>query len=105
MFYLFAISGIVPFPVTNVEEFGIKNWPIRTFEASFFDWTYDDKETCFLLEGAVTVNPDGGESLKFGAGDLLVFPVGIIVFLLISLYFNSRKLPVLTPVSMTIFSA
>ena len=44
---------------------------------SSFDWTYDDKETCLLLEGEVTVTPDGGEPVKFGAGDLVVFPSGM----------------------------
>ena len=39
---------------------------------SSFDWTYDDQETCLLLEGEVTVTPDRGEPVKFGVGDLLV---------------------------------
>ena len=30
-----------------------------------------------LLEGEVTVTPDGGEPVKFGAGDLVVFPAGM----------------------------
>ena len=41
------------------------------------EWTYNDKETCLLLEGDVTVTPDGGEPLRFGAGDLVVFPTGM----------------------------
>jgi len=41
------------------------------------DWTYYDQETCLLLEGEVTVTPDGGESASFGAGYLVVFPAGI----------------------------
>ena len=28
---------------------------------STFTWTYGDQETCLLLEGDVTVTPDGGE--------------------------------------------
>ena len=47
-----------PCPESIVEELGIKNWPIWTCEASSFDWTYDDKETCLLLEGEVTVTPE-----------------------------------------------
>ncbi len=46
-------------------------------EESSFEWTYEDKETCLLLEGEVTVTPDGGELVKFGAGDLVVFPAGM----------------------------
>ena len=73
-FHLLSISVTSPCPKTTIEELGIKNWPIWTCEASSFDWTYDDMETCLLLEGEVTGAPDGGEPLKFGAGDLVVFP-------------------------------
>ena len=38
--------------------------------------TYDDKEICLLIEGEVTVTTDGGESMKFAEGDLVVFPAG-----------------------------
>ena len=56
-----------------------KNWPIWTCETSEFDWDYTQTETCLLLEGAVTVSdrPDSGESVAFGPGDLVVFPVGL----------------------------
>ncbi len=60
-----------------IKELGITNWPIWTCEASSFDWHYDDKESCLLLEGQVTVTPDGGESIKFGLADLVVFPSGV----------------------------
>ena len=62
---------------STVEDLGIKSWPRWTCEASSFDWTYDDQETCFLLEGEVTVTPDGGEPVKFAAGDLVVFSAGM----------------------------
>ena len=66
-----------PCPDSKVEELGIKNWPIWACEASSFHWTYDDKETCLLLEGEVTVTPEGGQPVKFGAGDLVIFPTGM----------------------------
>ena len=69
-----VISVISPCPESTVEESGLKTWPIWTCQATSFDWTYDDKETCFVLEGEVTVTPDGGEPVEFGAGDLVVFP-------------------------------
>ena len=72
-----SISVTSPFPETTIEELGIKNWPIWTCEESSFDWTYDDKETCLLLEGEVTVTPEEGEPVNFGAGDLVVFPAGM----------------------------
>ena len=68
------ISVTSPCPKNTVKELGIKNWPIWTCEASFFDWTYDNEETFLLLEGEVTVTPKGGEPVKFCAGDLGIFP-------------------------------
>ena len=35
------------------------------------------KETCLLLEGEVTVTPVGGDPVKFGSGDLVLFPAGM----------------------------
>ena len=35
------------------------------------------KRLVLLLEGEVTVTPEGGEAVKFGAGDLVVFPAGM----------------------------
>lgn len=51
--------------------------PIWEKEVSTFPWTYDMNETCLLLEGEVTVTPDGGEPVQFGAGDLVTFPQGM----------------------------
>ncbi len=53
-------------------------WPVWTCNISRFDYCYDAKETCLILEGAVTVsNPDGSESISFGPGDLVIFPKGL----------------------------
>lgn len=41
-----------------------------------FDWHYDETETCYLLEGRVTVEAEG-KSVSFGKGDLVVFPQGL----------------------------
>ncbi len=73
---LLAVNS--PCPESKIEELGIKNWPIWTCEVSSFEWTYDDTETCFLLDGEVTVTPERGEPVKFGAGDLVTFPAGMI---------------------------
>ena len=72
-----SITVTSPCPENTIEELGIKNWPIWICEESSFDWTYDDKETCLLIEGEVKVTLDGGEPVKFGAGDLVVFPAGM----------------------------
>ena len=55
----------------------VYNWPIWTKEISTFPWTYDESETCFILEGEIIVTPDGGEPVKMGKGDLVTFPAGM----------------------------
>lgn len=60
----------------EIETMGIRGWPIWQCEPSTFDWYYDDRETCLLLEGDVTVKTDTGE-VHFAAGDLVVFPKGL----------------------------
>lgn len=60
----------------RLSSLGVSGWPIWTKEVSQFDWHYDDRETCYLLEGLVTVTTERGE-VTFGAGDLVVFPKGL----------------------------
>jgi len=55
----------------------IESWPIWEKEASEFSWEYDEKETCYILEGEVIVTPEKGNPVKFGKGDLVVFPEGM----------------------------
>jgi len=59
-----------------LKKLGARNWPIWTKEPSTFDWHYDEMETCFLLEGDVTVKTKSG-SVSFGKGDLVTFPEGL----------------------------
>ncbi len=61
----------------QLESLGVYNWPIWEKEPSEFPWTYDATETCYLLEGEVAVTPDDGETVHFGAGDLVTFPAGM----------------------------
>ncbi len=61
----------------RLQELGVTRWPIWTKEASEFPWTYDEQETCYLLEGEMTVTCAGGETASFGAGDLVTFPEGL----------------------------
>ena len=61
---------------TKLRELGARKWPIWTKEASRFDWSYDSEETCYFLEGDVTVETKDG-SVKIGKGDLVTFPKGL----------------------------
>lgn len=60
----------------KLEELQVRTWPIWTKEVSTFDWFYDDQETCYFLEGEVTVRAEEGE-VSFGKGDLVTFPKGL----------------------------
>lgn len=61
----------------KLEVMGVEEWPIWAKEVSQFPWFYDTKETCYILEGEVTVTPEGGEPVKISSGDLVNFPAGI----------------------------
>ncbi len=61
----------------RLAKLGIEGWPIWSREASTFPWTYEERETCYILEGRVTVTPEGGDPVTIGAGDLVTFPAGL----------------------------
>ena len=61
----------------QLQTLGVFTWPIWEKERSSFDWFYDAEETCYLLEGQVVVSYGQGESVSFGAGDLVTFPKGL----------------------------
>lgn len=62
---------------SDVELADMKSCPTWSKEESVFDWYYDQPETCYLLEGDVTVTTADGDSVTFGAGDLVTFPAGL----------------------------
>jgi uncharacterized cupin superfamily protein len=61
----------------RLAELGVLEWPTWSKEVSSFPWSYDCEETCYFLEGDVVVTPDGGEPVRIGRGDLVVFPAGM----------------------------
>ena len=60
----------------KLQNLKVTTWPIWTKEPSTFDWQYDESETCYFLEGDVTVETKDG-SASFGKGDLVTFPQGL----------------------------
>jgi len=60
----------------DLEQLGVKQWPTWSHAPGSFPWEYDCTETAYVLEGEITVTADG-ESVSFGAGDLVVFPKGL----------------------------
>ena len=61
----------------DLEAMGVFSWPTWEKEASEFPWHYDATETCYFLEGQVTVTPQQGEPVSMGKGDLVTFPAGM----------------------------
>ncbi len=61
----------------DLKKMTVRSWPIWEKEVSRFDWHYDEKETCYLLKGDVTVTTKDGKSVRFGEGDLITFPKGL----------------------------
>jgi len=60
----------------EIDEKGIKNWPLWEKEVSRFAWTYDATEECLILEGHFNVETEEGV-FSFGPGDFVVFPAGL----------------------------
>lgn len=62
---------------TEDEKKQARTWPTWAKEVSEFPWQYDEKETCLIIEGDVTVTNETGEQFRFGPGDWVVFPQGM----------------------------
>ena len=60
----------------KIIEMGIRDWPIWKCDVSEFDWEYSDQESCLLLDGEVEVKSES-ETVRFSAGDYVVFPKGL----------------------------
>ncbi|EKX34356.1 hypothetical protein GUITHDRAFT_80592 [Guillardia theta CCMP2712] len=54
-----------------------KKWPTWDCEPSKFPWSYSQTETCYVLEGHVTVTPDGSQPVEIKAGQMATFPKGM----------------------------
>ena len=60
------------------EEISVtQNWGTWSKEPSVFPWQYDEKETCYILEGEAEVTGSDGSSISFGPGDYVVFEEGL----------------------------
>jgi uncharacterized cupin superfamily protein len=52
-------------------------WGTWSKEPSEFEWYYDNKETCYILEGNARVTDKKGNSIVFGTGDWVEFKQGL----------------------------
>jgi hypothetical protein len=55
---------------------GVRTWPIWEKEVSTFPWSYDERETCYILAGQVKVTTPQGV-FAFGPGDIVTFREGL----------------------------
>ena len=60
----------------ELDKLNVKSWGVWTKEVSEFPWSYDETETCYILEGEVEVTGDG-EKIEFKKGDLVQFKKGL----------------------------
>ncbi len=61
----------------KLDSLGVGNWSSWECEPSTFPWEYQDKETCYVFEGKVTVQTPDGLEAHIGPGDLVTFPKGL----------------------------
>lgn len=61
----------------KLASLGVSRWPTWSKEVSTFPWSFGSQEIAYILEGEVTVTPNGGEPVSFAAGDLVTFPSGM----------------------------
>ncbi len=61
----------------KLSELGVDSWPVWEKGVSRFDWSYDEKETCYILAGRAVVEPENGEPVEFTVGDLVTFREGL----------------------------
>ena len=58
----------------NISEY--KSWAIWACEPSTFDWSYEQEEHCFIINGSVTVTTPNN-TVKIEKGDYVIFPKGL----------------------------
>ena len=61
----------------TLNKLEVSSWGIWECEPSTFDWHYEERETCYLLEGKVTVKTNDQE-VHLEQGDLGIFPKDMI---------------------------
>ena len=66
-----------PCSASTIIQHGIKSWPIWECEPSKFQWNYDNKEICLIIEGQAKISTKNGDIYFISAGDLVEFPAGL----------------------------
>jgi uncharacterized protein len=62
---------------TESEISSTKSWETWSKEQSEFPWSYDERETCYILEGEAEVIDKQGNKIVFKTGDMVQFEQGL----------------------------
>ena len=62
---------------TPAEIAKTKSWGTWSKEPSEFPYSYEEMETCYILEGEAEVTDNKGNKTSFKAGDWVVFHPGL----------------------------
>ncbi|PKP45641.1 MAG: cupin [Bacteroidetes bacterium HGW-Bacteroidetes-11] len=60
----------------QIEELGVRQWPIWEKEISRFSYVYEEEELCYFLEGIVVVETEQ-VAITIRKGDYITFPKGL----------------------------
>jgi len=55
----------------------VEDWPTWSKDVAEFEWTYEQKETCYIIEGKAIITTGEGEILTIETGDMVFFPQGL----------------------------
>jgi len=61
----------------EIKKRGIATWPVWTKEVSRFDYTYEETEECYFMEGEVVIETSEG-SFHIKPMDFVTFEEGLI---------------------------
>ena len=62
----------------ELKRLDVESWGTWNKEVSEFDWSYDDTETCYILDGDIEVTDSKtGDKIQFTKGDLVQFEKGL----------------------------
>ncbi len=53
------------------------NWGTWNKEISEFPWSYNEMETCYILEGEAIATSADGQEIRFKSGDMVQFEQGL----------------------------
>ncbi len=60
----------------EVSKMDFSSWGTWECPVSTFPWSYDAKETCYILDGHVVVETQD-QKVEFKKGDIVIFPKGL----------------------------